>query len=84
MFSLAGCLSFQQSSDAQLQQVAIGTNRSLGLYYQGIYEKESRMESLRDMQLAIQLEKTMEIKLGGCEILFKKMRIKKIPKILNV
>ena len=41
------------------------------------------MESLRDMQLAIQLEK-MEIKLGGCEILFKKMRIKKIPKILNV
>ena len=42
------------------------------------------MESLRDMQLAIQLEKKMEIKLGGCEILFKKMRIKKIPKILNV
>ena len=30
------------------------------------------MESVRDMQLAIQLEEKMEIKLGGCEILFYK------------
>ena len=54
----------------QLQQVTTRTNRTSELYDQGIYEKESRMESVRDMQLAIQLEEKMEIKLGGCEILF--------------
>ena len=68
----------------RLQIVTTRTNRTFDLYDQGIYEKESRMESVRDMQLAIQLEEKMEIKLGGREILFQKMRVKNNSIILNV
>jgi len=46
--------------------------------------KKSKMESLCDVYFTIPLQKLLEIKLVSFEILFKKMLVKVVPKIMNL